>query len=240
MQKSFRFYRIFTIVFLLQLPACCKVNEGNLSTTVSDIDGNAYKTIKIGDQWWMAENLKTTKYDDGTVIPNVTDPTAWCNITSGAYCIYENDINNAPIYGHLYNFYAVLDTRKLCPAGWHVPSDDEWKTLEMYLGMTVGLDDIGERGTTEGGKLKETGYEHWFSPNEGATNESGFTALPGSFRNSQGVTVAGFYPKTLSDQNAVWWTSTEGYYRALHHYNSTIYRYYYWYSNGFSVRCIKD
>ena len=148
--------------------------------TVTDIDGNTYQTVKIGDQWWMAENLKVTCYRNGDAIPNITDGTTWASLSTGAYCEYNNDINNVATYGRLYNWYAVTDSRNIAPAGWHVPSDAEWKQLEMYLGMSQSeADATGWRGTDEGGKLKEVGTMHWNSPNTGATNESGFTALPG-------------------------------------------------------------
>lgn len=113
--------------------------------SVTDTEGNTYKTIKTVTQTWMAENLKTTKYNDGTLIPNVSDNTAWTQLSSGAYCWYSNDINNKSTFGALYNWYAV-NTGKLCPEGWHVPGDDEWTTLTGYLG--------GE--DVAGGKMKST------------------------------------------------------------------------------------
>lgn len=144
--------------------------------TVTDIDGNIYNAIKIGEQIWMAENLKTTKYNDGGIIPNRSDDTTWEQTESGAYCWYENDENTYKnTYGALYNWYAVK-TAKLCPAGWHVPSKEEWMLLASYLG---GSD-------LAGGKLKEAGTTHWESPNQGAINVTGFTALPGGVRDSGG------------------------------------------------------
>jgi uncharacterized protein (TIGR02145 family) len=141
---------------------------------VSDVDGNTYKVVIIGTQVWMAENLKTTKYSDGTPIPLVTDNTAWSNLTTPGYCWYNNDSATiAQTYGALYNWYTV-NTGNLCPAGWHVPTDAEWTILITYLG--------GE--DVAGGKLKEAGTAHWSSPNTGATNETGFTALPGGFRSA--------------------------------------------------------
>ena len=141
-------------------------------STMTDIDGNTYTTVKIGDQWWMAENLKVTHYRNGEEIPNITDNTEWANLTSGAYCDYDNNPNNVATYGRLYNWYSIEDSRDLAPDGWHVPSRDEWQTMIEYLGG----DGIA------GGKLKESGTEHWLSPNEGATNESGFSALPSGMR----------------------------------------------------------
>ena len=140
--------------------------------TMTDIEGNIYKTIKIGNQWWMAENLKVTHYRNGDSIPNLTDSFLWFQITTGAFCNYGNDENNVALYGRLYNWFAVGDSRNIAPDGWHVPSDAEWQTLVDYLG--------GE--TVAGGKMKEAGLEHWFYPNEGATNESNFNALPSGGR----------------------------------------------------------
>ena len=126
-----------------------------LGVVVQDIDGNNYLTVTIGTQIWMAENLRTTKYNDGTAIPLVTDNTTWANLTTPAYCWYNNDAKtNGSTYGALYNWYSV-NTKKLCPTGWHVPNDTEWTTLTTYLGGTA----------VAGGKLKETGTAHWYSPN---------------------------------------------------------------------------
>jgi len=137
--------------------------------TMTDQDGNVYKTVTIGAQTWMAENLRATKYNDGATIPNVTDGDEWGALTTGAYCNYNKttSIDTIVTFGRMYNWYAV-NTGKLAPTGWHVPTDDEWTTLIDYLGG----DDVA------GGKLKETGITHWNNPNTGATNESGFTALP--------------------------------------------------------------
>ena len=195
----------------------------------------------------MAENLKSTKYADGTTIANITDNTVWANLddnnTDKASCYYSLD------YGYLYNYAAVTNgtpydgtnnVQGVCPNGWHVPSDDEWKTLETYLGMSqTEADELGLRGTNEGGKLKETGTTHWNSPNTGATNESGFSALPGGYRkNSDGT-------NTDMGSLAVWWMpdeySTNGaYYRSLSYDASTIYRQVGAKSSGASIRCVKD
>jgi uncharacterized protein (TIGR02145 family) len=164
--------------------------------SLSDIDGNNYKTIQIGTQTWMAENLKTTKYNDGTAIPNVTGQDEWSRLTTGAYCWYINQAAYKNIYGAMYNGYAVK-TGKLCPKGWHVPSDAEWTILTDYTGDS-------------GYKLKETGTGHWLVPAPGvsvfkATNESGFTALPGGYR-------GGVLTFPLTDNLGyigIWWSSTE-------------------------------
>jgi len=195
--------------------------------TVTDYDSNVYKTVKIGDQWWMAENLKVTHYRNGDPIPNVTDATEWNALTTGAYCNYDNNSSNAEIYGRLYNWYAVTDSN-IAPEGWHVPSDAEWETLVNYLGG----------GSVAGGKLKETGTTHWNSPNEGATNESGFAALPGGYRYVNGY----FY--YLGDFAHVWSSTEYGSYsawaRKLYYGGAHVNRYDYYKQDGFSVRLVRD
>jgi len=136
--------------------------------------------VTIGTQTWMKKNLDVAYYRDGTPIPQITDPTEWTNATDGAWCYYNNDPANGAIYGKLYNWYAVNSPHGLAPEGWHVASENEWRNLETILGMPqTDIDNWGWRGTTEGGKLKEIGFNHWLSPNTNATNETGFTALPG-------------------------------------------------------------
>lgn len=144
---------------------------------IKDVDGNFYNVVKIGNQFWMAENLKTTKYNNGIAIPFLPNSTQWNSDTVGAYCYYNNDINIGKEYGYLYNWYSVVNVNKLCPSGWHVPTMSEVNTLRNYLG--------GE--SVAGGKLKETGTTHWLSPNIGATNETGFTAIPNGDRNYFGT-----------------------------------------------------
>ena len=207
---------------------------------LTDIDGNVYKTVKIGDQWWMAENLEVTHYRNGDAIPNVTYNTEWSNLTTGAYCEYDNNVSNVETYGRLYNGYAVTDSRNIAPAGWHMPTDYEWKQLEMYLGMSQSeADDIGWRGTDEGGKLKESGTEHWVSPNTGATNESGFFALPGGYRSNYGTysplgTYAHFWSATVHGSSSAW-------YRGLDYSSSSgVGRGNSGKQGGFSVRCVRD
>jgi uncharacterized protein (TIGR02145 family) len=174
--------------------------------SVTDLDGNTYKTIKIGTQEWMVENLRTTKYKNGNDIQLVTDDTDWENANYGAWCWYNNDNNHEVPYGKIYNWYAVNDGRGLCPTGWHVPSHEEWTTLTTYLGG----DSIA------GGKMKEEGTTHWSPPNMEATNESGFTGLPGGVRFTFGS--FGFF-----SNNGYWWSSTgissSAWYRVLD-YNS--------------------
>jgi len=209
--------------------------------TVTDIDGNAYQTVKIGDQWWMAENLKVTHYRNGEALPNITDNSEWNNLTTGAYCNYNNDVNNSLNYGSLYNWYSVNDSRNIAPEGWHVPTDDEYKQLEMYLGMSQSdANSTGDRGTNEGSKLKETGTTHWPIPNTDATNEIGFTALPGGYRGGMG---SGYYYLGFS---TFFWSSTEydissAWDRTMSHDHSEIRRYNSEIKEkGFSVRCVKD
>lgn len=225
---------LFCFVLLLLLLDCTKKDETPIdnipkTVTVADFEGNIYKTVTIGTQVWMEENLKTTKYNDGTSIQFVTDNTVWAALKTPAYCWYDNNGGNyKDIYGAIYNWYAV-NTGKLCPYGWHVPSDDEWTTLITFLG--------GE--SVAGNKLKETGTVHWNSPNNGATNMSGFTALPGGVRSNFGGT---FY---FLGQAGDWWSSTlqitsQAWHRSLAGSTSSISRDGLYLSFGVSVRCIKD
>jgi uncharacterized protein (TIGR02145 family) len=206
--------------------------------SVSDIDGNIYKTIKIGEQWWTAENLKVTHYRNGDPIPNVIDSTLWSGLTTGAYCAFNNEESNADTYGFLYNWYAVDDSRGLTPEGWHVPNDDEWKELEIYLGISpTELDYIGSRGFKEGGKLKEAGFIHWQQPNFGATNESGFTALPGGGRYFMYFSFLGSCTNFWSSTE---YLNEEAWYRVLSSESATLGRNYYTKYFGFSVRLVRD
>lgn len=171
-------------------------------STVSDYDGNEYETVHIGNQCWMAENLRTTHYSNGVAIPHVSDAVSWNSLggnnTDRGWCYYNNDPNNAEPYGLLYTWAAATNgsagsntnpsgIQGACPAGWHLPSDAEWIELEVSLGMNVSETVlIGARGTNEGGKLKESGTLHWQSPNTGATNSSGFGAVGGGYRYCNG------------------------------------------------------
>lgn len=200
----------------------------SFTTVLLDADGNVYHTVKIGTQTWTVENLKTTHYNDGTAIALVTDNTTWTNLTTGAYCWYNNDsATYKKTYGALYNWYTV-NTGKLAPAGWHVPTDAEWDTLSAYLG--------GDN--VSGGALKDTGTTYWESSNTGATNSSGFSAIPGGYRGSNGLFFnIGSYGS--------WWSATAfnasfAYYRNLSYSNSTLYRDYDYKSCGYSVRLVRD
>jgi uncharacterized protein (TIGR02145 family) len=201
-----------------------------------------FKTVKIGDQVWMVENLNVDHYRNGDPIPEVKHPVEWVNLTTGAWCYYNNDPANGKIYGRLYNWYAVNDSRGLAPEGWHVPTDEEWKELEMYLGMSQSeADSKRYRGTNKGGKLKEADTTHWESPNTDATNEIGFTALPGGYRGHSGG--CGYFDSMR--YNAYFWSSTErgsdsAWYRTLNYSVSEVSRNYSNKHYGFSVRCVKD
>ena len=205
---------------------------------VADIEGNNYPTVLIGNQEWMAQNLRTAFYANGDSIPNLTDNTAWMASTSGAWCYYNNSINSGQVYGKLYKWYATVDPRNVCPAGWHVPSDAEWNTMIGFIDPLFIADTIGEvQSSIAGGKLKSvTG---WSAPNTAATNETGFSALPGGYRNYWNQ-----YSYNLNTA-AQFWTSTEidadwVYTRFLNHTSGDIYRDDMNKRAGFSVRCVRD
>jgi uncharacterized protein (TIGR02145 family) len=213
-------------------------NELTFSTaatplSVTDVDLNLYNTVTIGTQTWIMENLRTTKYNDNTPIPLVTDISTWAELTTPGYCWYHNNESSYKVdYGALYNWYTVdpgsNGGKNVCPTGWHVPSDSEWAALITFLG--------GE--SVAGGKLKEAGITHWGTPNAGANNESGFTALPGGSRD-----LAGTYVGLKS--YGVWWSATE-------EDNIISWRYYLDFNvgsadrgdgykkGGFSIRCLQD
>ncbi|KAB2878708.1 hypothetical protein F9K33_12155 [bacterium] len=196
--------------------------------TVIDIDGNVYRTITIGTQVWMVENLNVTRYRNGDSISKVTDDMEWATMATGGYCNYDNNDTNASTYGHLYNWYAVNSGNNIAPAGWHVASDSEWDILTTCLGG----DSIAA------GKLKEVGLEHWASPNTGATNATGFTALPAGARLNSGT----FYH--IGDRG-IWWSATEydaayARYRSMYYDLTLVYKHNYVKTGGFSVRCVRD
>jgi uncharacterized protein (TIGR02145 family) len=202
------------------------------TSTVSDVDGNNYNTVQIGTQCWTQSNLKVSKYRNGDNIPTGLSNTAWQNTTAGAYAIYNNNPVNDGLYGKLYNHYAVMDTRGLCPTGWHVPTDGEWTTLETFLGGS----------SVAGGALKSAATQPtpggWFSPNTGATNSSGFSAGPGGLRTLNGAFnyvgyLGHWWSSSLSGTNA-WDRSLYRDYGLMSR-NYTNLR-----SNGFSVRCLRD
>ena len=195
---------------------------------LTDIDGNVYQIVKIGNQWWMAENLKVTHYRNGDAIPNVTANSAWASLSAGAFCNYNNDVNQVAIYGRLYNWYTVVDSRKLAPDGWHVPDDGDWQTLIDYLGGS----------SVAGSKMKEAGTAHWNSPNTGATNESGFAALPGGKRTREGDYIE-------KSSYAHFWSATENnstasIFRYLRYDISGVERGATYKLCGYSIRCVKN
>ena len=190
---------------------------------------SSYPCVTICCQTWMTKNLDVSTYRNGDAIPKVTSNTEWAALTTGAYCYYNNDsATYAAIYGKIYNWYAVNDSRGLAPEGWHIPSDFEWTTLANCLGGYV----------TAGGPMKEIGTTHWASPNFGATNISNFTALPGGFRSGSG---------TFGDVTAggVWWSSTaksttNAWYRTIYYYDEGLEFEDSSFHTGYSVRCIRD
>lgn len=225
-KKVFGYYTLF-LGTLLIVTCGCKKDDPPLDP-VTDIEENTYKTVKIGSQVWMAENLKTTRLNDGTDIPLTTDALAWSNLTTPGYCWYANDAASfKDIYGTIYNGYAA-GTGKLCPAGWHIPDKQEWQVLREFLGDSV-------KG---GGKLKEAGTAHWLAPNKGADNSSGFTALPAGLRYFEGtfasiLSYACFWSDTETDNGDEW-------YLALYFAEASFIMDHRNKKHGFSVRCIKD
>jgi uncharacterized protein (TIGR02145 family) len=225
---------VFALVLLAFASSCTKEtlmeekSAGLIYGTMTDQESNTYKTIRIGDQVWMAENLRTTIYSDGTPIPNVTDDQKFHFLSTGAFCNYNNDPENGKTYGRLYNWHAVGSSHKLAPEGWHVPTEKDWEQLAKYLG--------GEK--VAGGKLKETGTTHWNAQNIGATNTFGFNALPGGTRAEDGEF-------SFLGTTGYWWSSTEGNQRSAllrgtGNTVTTLMLQYYYKEYGFSVRLIKD
>lgn len=212
-----------------------RAGTGYETGTVSDIDGNVYSTIILDDREWMTENLKTTRYNDGRSIAHPgNDNPAWISNLSGAYSWYDNDVSNKESYGALYNWYAV-STGKLCPAGWHIPGDSEWTSVNNFLAANAG------------GKIKENISGKWQGPAPGATNETGFNALPGGVRFAEmpggsGNTGEGYF--YYMGRTGRWWSSSEhsnsdAWYRSVHFDSGSIFRGYNSKGAGFSVRCIR-
>jgi uncharacterized protein (TIGR02145 family) len=224
---KFSGFILIPVSLLILLSGCKKDNE-KAPDPVIDIEGNIYKTIKAGSQIWMAENLKSTLLNDSTAIPLVTDPENWRSLSTPGYSWYNNDDQtNQTTYGALYNGYTV-NTGKLCPAGWHVPADEDWQLLREFLIDTVNA----------GGMMKEPGTLHWMTPNKGATNSSGFTALPSGIRYFDGSFTANQY------YTGIWSASESGlesenylglYYKDASLTFGTVSK-----KDGLSVRCVKD
>lgn len=242
------FYYFLLAHFFFSLSACKKDDDENnkieennnnndnkpVSGTVFDVEGNMYNTITIGSQTWMTENLRSTRYNDSTEVTNVTDDGTWGSLTTEAYCWLDNDTANRVPYGALYNWHAV-NTGKLCPHGWHVPSNAEWEVLENTLGGS----------SNAGGKLKATGTVEdedglWYAPNTGATNQSGFNALPAGYRYGNNI---GMF--NIVGYEGRWWTSTEydneeAWQRVINNNSSAIFTGSNKKDFGLSVRCVKS
>lgn len=236
---------LFIFALILLITIGCQDDDSDTnkplvveSGTVNDIHGNTYATVKLDQLWWMARNLDVSLYNDGTPIKQ-GDPQEWFGLQTGAWCWYNNDSAQGEIYGRLYNFFAV-ETQKLCPEGWRVPSDEDWHELEIFLGMDpFDLHEWQARGGARniGGKLKSESTSLWKSPNKGASNESLFNALPGgSFQSHNNFTgmgeFANFWSSTPSDNGII--------YRYLHYNDQNIFRFHHPQQLGFSVRCVKN
>jgi uncharacterized protein (TIGR02145 family) len=227
MKKNISPY-ISIIAVLAIFASGCTKERALMPDPVSDIEGNSYKTVKIGSQVWMAENLKTSKFNDGTEIPLIKDSEAWQELNTPGFCIYDNDSGKyKELYGALYNGYSIA-TGRLCPSGWHVPSRDEFRKLREFTGDTV----------TGGGKLKEQGTDHWLTPNRGADNSSSFKALPSGIRYFEGsfmsvLCFTSFWSSTESVKDEAWYMSL--YFGDAAVNLSSISK-----KQGFSVRCVKE
>lgn len=203
------------------------LNPGLNYDSVTDIDGNEYPTIVIGEQEWMAENLRVTRYSNGDLILVISDDESWEWVDEGACVFYNDDCNKEIPYGKYYNWHAVIDERNVCPTGWHVPTNDEWEEMTLLFG-----------GMQAGGALKSAGSDYWFEPNLGATNESGLSLLPGGEREDNGFFNA-------LGVMAAYWTATEygpndAFYRELSYGHTNIFTTFNSRQSGFSVRCVKD
>lgn len=218
---------------------------------VIDFDGNTYATVQIGDQVWMTENLKSEHYSDGSSLTKVEHDEDWAALEADlkAYCFFENSTEMRNTFGALYTWAAAMNgeassnekpsgVQGVCPAGWHLPSEDEWLDLEYHLGMSKLIaEDMGWRGYEEGGMLKQTGTELWVEPNLLATNETGFTAIPAGFRDVDGLF------RSLGSFTSFWSSSGHedgAWLRGLHAGRGEILHEPYEETNGFSVRCVKD
>jgi uncharacterized protein (TIGR02145 family) len=229
-EKPWKFSLPVMGIILTLITSCSKDEDIKIPSPtgqVTDVEGNIYPTITIGTQTWMVENMRTSKFNDGTDIPIITSNAEWSNLDTPGYCWYDNDESNKDTYGALYNTFTI-NTDKLCPVGWHVPSDAEWTILTDNLG---GEDEAG-------GKMKETGTTHWNSPNTGATNSSGFSGLPGGHRGSNGA-----FQNLGNTGN--WWSTTilDTLYtrnRYLQYDKAEVFRHYGNNKGGFTVRCISD
>jgi uncharacterized protein (TIGR02145 family) len=226
-----------TNTFTLNTTPNCSFNLTTIPLTVIDIDGNNYSTIQICNQIWTQSNLNVSHYRNGDIIPQVTNSTQWSNLTTGAWCYYQNNTANGIVYGKLYNWHAVNDPRGLAPIGWHIPSDLEWTTLTDCLGGTfIDNSTVG----IAGGKLKQAGTSLWLSPNTNATNSSGFNGLPGGIINYFGTF------ESLPSTQGSWWASTQfsnpsfASQRSVYYNSGNVNRNGVGLLTGLSVRCVKD
>jgi len=237
-KRQFPFYLICLIsVFLIIVTNCKKEDDDD---TVTDIDGNVYKTIFLAGNTWMAENLRATKFRDGSAIPLVTDETQWTSLGTAAFCWPENNVANKSTFGALYNGYAVFDQHGLCPSGWHIPTDEDWIDLELELGLPPAesyLDAIRGEDQNVGGKMKAT--VNWDAPNLGADNSSGFSAFGTGYRRPTGEfnwyrQWTGYLSTTPATGQGNYWMRYLGYdIKGIdRHERSRQY--------GYSVRCVKD
>lgn len=226
------------LIFLAGFGQTCESNISSPGAGVT-FGGYNYATIVLGNgQEWMAENLRTSVYANGDPIPNVTSNSAWWATTAGAWSYYNNDSLYENPYGKLYNWYTVVDPRNACPTGWHVPSDAEWNTLIGFLDTAYNPNAEGTQSEIAGGKMKSPGTQYWLPPNQDATNETGFSGLPGGCR---------FYDGTFEFIGYLggWWCSTaqnpiNGWSRNLYYVFGFVARNSFAKKDGFSVRCIKN
>lgn len=241
MQQKLFFILIFSIVgsvMLTSFYSCSKKNiSPNIDNRVTDVDGNNYNTIQIGGKIWMTQPLKTTRFNDSTLIPNVSDSLQWLGLNTSARCYYNNDSGTySTSYGALYN-WAAVHSEKLAPKGWHIADTTEWNKLIGTLNNNPNF--TGGKDTTVGGYLKETGNIHWAVSNTGgATNSSGITALPGGYRSYLSVFESLKF-------NCFFWLSTEynttdAYFQNLNFNSTKINRFHVDKKTGYSVICVKN
>lgn len=248
--KNNLFYKNIVVLIVFTISAfiqCSTENQSDFKDlficgeTLSDINGNTYNTVLIGNQCWMAENLRTSTYSDGSELPNYPVQADWRTTDFGGWVNYANNSNYDELYGKIYNWFAVTDSRGICPTGWIVPSDEDWKILEKHIGMAESdADIIGWRGSDQnvGGKLRAPGTEYWESPNESASNDSGFSGLPSGLRYPDGRFVS--LGRSAFFWTSSWYSISEAYGRAIVFSRGGVSRGIYRKDFGFSIRCILD
>ena len=221
------------VIVLIACVIVAHLSYSQNSSTV-DVDEKSYQTVKIGTQWWMAENLQVVHFNNGDVIPKIKKGLLWKELATPAYSYYDNKKKNKKRYGHLYNWYVVMDSRGVCPTGWHVSTDEDWSVLEKYLGMTNNqVEGWNWRGSNQGIQLKSVGFE--------GSNTSGFSALGTGYRDPNGKF------SHLKEHNDYWTTTpydnkgnTEGVLRGLTNALPTVVRNFHVPNYGFCVRCVQD